>query len=174
MEALEKKNNTKYDRYLIDIKSKVEGEIRKICEEMHFLINNYLMNIKKEIDLDSKIFYLKLKADYHRYLAEITIELDKEQEIDVAEETYLLAYDLAKEINFINPVRLGLALNLCVFYYELRNNKDEACRIAKQALDDSMKALSDLEKSPKAKDSLMILQILKDNYYVWSNDLSEE
>ena len=173
LESQEKKNNSKNIKFLLDVKTKIENEIRKIADDILFLLEHYLLS-NKEIDLDSKIFYLKLKADYHRYLAEISVENEKEKEIDNAEETYLLACDLAVDLKFTNPVRLGLALNLSVFYYEIKNNKDEACRIAKQTMEDTMRALSDLEKSPHAKDSLMIIQILKENYYEWSNDLYEQ
>jgi hypothetical protein len=36
-----------------------------------------------------------------------------------------------------HPIRLGLALNFSVFYYEIVNSPDRACNLAKQAVDES-------------------------------------
>ena len=40
------------------------------------------------------------------------------------------------------PVRLGLALNFSVFYYEVMNEHSQACKVAKLAFDD---AIADIE-----------------------------
>lgn len=44
-----------------------------------------------------------------------------------------------------NPIRLGLALNYSVFYYEILNQPQEACTLAKTAFDD---AISELDRLP--------------------------
>ena len=51
--------------------------------------------------------------------------------------------------------------------------KEEACSIAKNAFDESMKVLDDLEKS-KAKETLLIIQLLKENLILWNNEMNEE
>ncbi len=50
-----------------------------------------------------------------------------------AEKAYQKAVDIAKtSLATTNPIRLGLALNFSVFYYEIKNNPDKACELAKQ------------------------------------------
>ena len=72
-----------------------------------------------------------------------------------------------------NSTRLGLDLNFSVFYYEIKGLREEACNIAKTAFEEAMKCLDDLEKS-KAKDTLLIIQLLKENLILWTNEMNGE
>lgn len=69
------------------------------------------------------------KGDYHRYLAEFATGNDRKE----AAENSLVAYKAASDIAMTDlqpthPIRLGLALNFSVFYYEILNSPDRACR----------------------------------------------
>ena len=37
-----------------------------------------------------------------------------------------------KKLPSTHPIRLGLALNFSVFYYEIKNDPDKACELAKK------------------------------------------
>ncbi|CAF0975333.1 unnamed protein product [Rotaria sordida] len=74
-----------------------------------------------------------MKGDYYRYLAEIAIDNERQKMAEEAQDAYKNAFDMAKNhMPVTHPIRLGLALNCSVFYYEIRNEPDVACRLAKQ------------------------------------------
>ena len=64
-----------------------------------------------------------------------------------------------------HPIRLGLALNFSVFYYEIMNDPSKACELAKKAFDDAIAELDSL-KEDSYKDSTLIMQLLRDNLTV--------
>lgn len=66
-------------------------------------------------------------------------------------EASLAAYDQASSIANVelpptHPIRLGLALNFSVFYYEILASPDKACNLAKQAFDDAIAELDTLSE----------------------------
>jgi 14-3-3 protein epsilon len=67
---------------------------------------------------------------------------------------------------------LGLALNYSVFYYEILNSPDVACKLAKQAFDNAIQDLDGLEED-EYRDSATIMQLLRDNLTLWTSDLNE-
>jgi 14-3-3 protein beta/theta/zeta len=52
-----------------EYREKVEVELRDICTDVLNLLDQFL--IPKATQAESKVFYLKMKGDYYRYLAEV-------------------------------------------------------------------------------------------------------
>ena len=53
--------------------------------------------------------------------------------LENSREAYEKAYELAKKLTKAShPIRLGLALNFSVFYYEIDKDKNKACELAKE------------------------------------------
>jgi 14-3-3 protein epsilon len=172
MERKEEKKNSSICANINEVKANIERELNQICEQIQQIIDKYLL--PNASNSETKVFFLKLKGDYYRYKCEFANDKDFDTACESAEKVYKEAYELANnEIPITNSTRLGLALNFSVFYYEIKGLKEEACRIAKNAFDESMKVLDDLEKS-KAKETLLIIQLLKENLILWSNEMNEE
>lgn len=52
---------------------------------------------------------------------------------DSGQKAYSEALEIAKaQLSTTHPVRLGLALNYSVFFYEISSSPDRACQLAKQ------------------------------------------
>uniref|UniRef100_A0A8B9X4Y5 Stratifin n=1 Tax=Bos mutus grunniens TaxID=30521 RepID=A0A8B9X4Y5_BOSMU len=120
-----------------EYREKVETELRGVCDTVLGLLDTHL--IKEAGDAESRVFYLKMKGDYYRYLAEVATGDDKKRIIDSARSAYQEAMDISKkEMPPTNPIRLGLALNFSVFHYEIANSPEEAISLAKTTFDEAM------------------------------------
>merc|ERR1712244_137942 len=132
----------------------VETELQKICDTILGLLDGNL--IGKASTGESKVFYHKMKADYYRYIAEFS---DGDAKSKAAE----------KALAVTHPIRLGLALNYSVFQYEVLQNPDEACKMARTAFEDAIAELDNVQED-SYKDSTLIMQLLRDNLTLWTSD----
>lgn len=124
--------------------------------------------------LTGKIFSYYRKGDYHRYLAEFATNNDRKEAAENSLVAYKAATDIAMtELPPTHPIRLGLALNFSVFYYEILNSPERACRLAKAAFDDAIAELDTLSEE-SYKDSTLIMQLLRDNLTLWTSDMNQE
>jgi len=168
----ENKGNNTHVQRIKEYRSKVERELASICNDILSVLDEHL--IPSSTTGESKVFYYKMKGDYHRYLAEFATSNERKE----AAENSLIAYKSASEIAVTelpptHPIRLGLALNFSVFYYEILNSPDRACHLAKQAFDDAIAELDTLSED-SYKDSTLIMQLLRDNLTLWTSDHQEE
>ncbi|VAH48549.1 unnamed protein product [Triticum turgidum subsp. durum] len=155
-----------------EYRGKIETELSKICDGILKLLETHL--VPSSTAPESKVFYLKMKGDYYRYLAEFKSGPERK---DAAENT-MVAYKAAQDIALAelaptHPIRLGLALNFSVFYYEILNSPDRACNLAKQAFDEAISELDTLSEE-SYKDSTLIMQLLRDNLTLWTSDITED
>lgn len=151
-----------------EYRAKIEGELKDICNDVLKLLEEHL--IVKASNPESKVFYLKMKGDYFRYLAEVAGSTEKKAEVGNSQVAYQEAFEIAKgQMQPTHPIRLGLALNFSVFHYEIQNSPDQACHLAKQAFDDAIAELDTLNED-SYKDSTLIMQLLRDNLTLWTSD----
>jgi len=148
-------------------RGKVEAELQGICDTILKLLDSSLIPAAK--DAESKVFYHKMKGDYYRYIAEFTDGDKKSAAAQSAKAAYDDAMGAASELAVTHPIRLGLALNFSVFHYEVLNNPDEACKMARTAFEDAIAELDNVSEE-SYKDSTLIMQLLRDNLTLWTSD----
>jgi len=152
----------------------IEKELEERCKEVLSLIDNYLLKSvgsgeSEDNAIDSKVFYLKMKGDYYRYLVEVSTGDDRVKLSDASQDAYDKATEAAEKLLSTHPIKLGLALNFSVFHYEIKNDARKACELAKKAFDEAIGELDNL-KEDTYKDSTLIMQLLRDNLTLWTSE----
>lgn len=167
-------SNERKQQLVKEYREKIEKELREICKDVLQLLDKHL--IANAASAESQVFYLKMEGDYYRYLAEVAQEssgddlAQRDKVVEKARQSYEKAFEVAKkDMQPTHPIRLGLALNFSVFYYEILNTPDRACNLAKQAFDDAIAELDTLNED-SYKDSTLIMQLLRDNLTLWTSD----
>jgi len=152
----------------------VEEELKTISHDVIGLLENVLLpkgstGNSQEV-VEEKVFYLKMAADYYRYLTEsVQGESNKEK----TKEYYEKAFKEAAHLDPTHPIRLGLALNFSVCKFEILGQKAEACKMAKEAFDEAISKLDHLAENDY-KDSTLIMQLLRDNLTLWRSNTEVE
>jgi hypothetical protein len=79
----------------MEYRDKVEKELQEICKVVLGLLDSHL--IPKASTGESKVFYLKMKGDYFRYLAEVAVGDQRKDIMQNAQEAYKQAFDVAQK-----------------------------------------------------------------------------
>ncbi|GJY08819.1 14-3-3-like protein GF14 iota [Tanacetum coccineum] len=158
----ESKGNEKYGSIIKGYRQKVEEELSKICSDILVIIDKHL--IPASGSGEATIFYHKMF-----YASNVTNML--QSIVAPSSHAYTGKDAIAaaqKELPSTHPIRLGLALNFSVFYYEIMNNSERACELAKQAFDEAISELDSLSEE-SYKDSTLIMQLLRDSLTLWTS-----
>lgn len=166
------KGNEHHVKRIREYRQKVELELTGICSDIMSVLDEHL--IPSSSAGESSVFYYKMKGDYYRYLAEFKTGNDRKEVADQSLKAYQTASTKAEaDLSPTHPIRLGLALNFSVFYYEIMNSPERACHLAKQAFDEAISELDTLSEE-SYKDSTLIMQLLRDNLTLWTSDIPED
>ncbi len=164
------------DDLLLAYRKQVESELSDVCLDVLNLLEDTLVKTNTK-ENEARVFYLKMTggwkqahrrccaavsssddlltfsfsfprslSDYYRYLAEFVTDKAYEQK---AADYYKQAQEIStKVLEPTHPIRLGLALNYSVCFYEILKDKKAACELAKSAFD---QAISGLDKLPEVR-----------------------
>lgn len=171
IEQKEEAKNGSHVPLIREYRQRVESELNEICKDVLQVLDDHLL--PAAATGESKVFYLKMKGDYYRYLSEFMAEKERAVTSEKAHEAYKAASEVASaELSSTHPIRLGLALNYSVFFYEILQAPEKACSLAKQAFDDALAEIDSLSEE-SYKDSTLIMQLLRDNLSLWTSDVQE-
>jgi 14-3-3 protein epsilon len=153
-----------------EYKKHVTEEVYKLIEEVtNEIVTPYTVGDLAATSQEVTVFFKKMEGDYNRYGAEITKDDARQEFRDKAKAAYSKAEaDAQAGLQSTNPIRLGLALNFSVFYYEICDEKEEATKLAKSAFESAIDHLDTLGDD-EYKDSTLIMQLLKDNLTLWND-----
>ena len=114
--SIEQKGDPEKMTIIKDYKAKIEAELVEICNDILSIIEESL--IPNSTSEEAKVFYYKMKGDYHRYLSEFQVGDTRKESAGAALDAYQAASGIASsDLPPTHPIRLGLALNFSVFYY---------------------------------------------------------
>jgi 14-3-3 protein epsilon len=160
--------NTEKEAYASEYCKRLENELDHICNTILDLLDKL---VPIQTNGESKVFYLKMKADYYRYKTEYKENNENEELAQKSRLAYEAAHELAQNVLVVtHPLRLGLALNFSVFHYEVLKNPGEARKLARIAFENAVAELDCVDDS-SYKDSTLIMSLLRDNLTLWISDL---
>lgn len=164
------KGNQVNAKRIEEYRRKVESELTSICNDIIQLIDDHLLPSTSQCE--SCVFYHRMKGDYYRYLAEFKVGIEMEKAASESMKAYDIGIKAASKLAPTNLVRLSLALNFSVLLYDIMKFPGKAFFHAKNAYDEAIPILDNLNKESQ-KDSMLILEILLDNVRLWSYDILE-
>ena len=86
------------------LKTQVEQELKDICNDILSVLDKHLIPCSDTGE--SKVFYYKMKGDYHRYLAEFATSNDRKEAAENSLVAYKAASDIAMtELPTTHPIR---------------------------------------------------------------------
>nr|XP_039252960.1 14-3-3 protein epsilon-like [Styela clava] len=171
---IESRDDSKKKKVFVNAyKRRVEDELKQLCTNIITLLVEHLICKVDAENAEAKVFYYKMKGDYNRYLAEVQVGKDQTDAAEACLIAYKEANEAGSELPSTHPIKLGLALNFSVFYYEILNSPETACTLAKTAFDDAIAELDHLQED-SYKDSTLIMQLLRDNLTLWTSETQED
>jgi len=161
----EESKNSKYLTILNDYKKRLDNDIIYICNDITLLLDGFLIPGCKLPE--DKIFYLKMKGDYNRYISELAFGVGTSKNAQFCQLAYNDAIELAQAyLKPTNPIYLGVILNYSVFFHEHMRNTTKAYETAREAYNkaaDLMPKIDDKEYD----DAFPIMKQIKENLTSW-------
>ena len=107
-------------------------------------------------------------GDYNRHIAEFSEGNLKKETINKTLKCYEAAAKKANGLSAFNPIKLGLYLNMSVFYYEILKNHKKAIEISKTMIEEAKKVLPNINEDAEENiESVTIYNLLKENLDMW-------
>jgi 14-3-3 protein epsilon len=168
-----KKENSFFLMYIQEYRNKIELELTQSCQRICYILDSLL--IKKAENIETKIFYRKLKGDLNRYVGEYAKDDLKEKVMKDGLIAYQEAIKMSKELPILNEVLLGLSLNMSLFYYEVMKETKKAIEISNECAIKIDKELPNFDATNENnKVIITLVNLIKDNLAHWKAEEAAE
>ncbi len=167
-----KKPSSEFLDLIIEYEKFVGDEMYDKCQEVIKFIDDNIFKKSnyKEYSDELKLLYIKIKADYNKYIAETEHSKKKECERE-AEKYYDEGETFAKKISISSPYKLGLLLNKSEFIYEVKENHKKAIELTKSTIKEFDKIKNKLEEDEDySKDGFELYNLLKEYLEMWESE----
>jgi len=153
---------------LAGYKNKIELALYADCEKIIDIVRTKVLS--KSCEDEPRAFFVKMVGDYYRYIAE-TAQGDKLEQV---KNEALKSYAEAQKITLppCNSIKLGLALNFSVFYYEVMKDQKKACELAEEALQSALDKIDEISEED-FRDAKSIIELLKENLTLWKDETGQ-
>ena len=153
---------------LEELKQTLIDELVHYSKQLIDLIESIIKT--ENFPIEDSTFYVKLIADYYRYICEAYAEgtPEREEYLNLAEEKYKKALELSKNISEYLPLNLGLVLNYTVFLYDIVGNTQEAIRMGKEVYN-RCAPLVDQNEETFQQEAISILSLIDENIKLWES-----
>lgn len=153
-----------------DYSRKIEEELKSIIKDFLYILEPFP---RSNFGFDFQVHIFKLKSQFNGYLSEIQTGNEQTNSKEKNEYFEKKAKEIIeKEVNPADPLKLGMMLSQATFLCEVMNNKQVAIEIATKAFVEALDKIEELEEE-KYKDSVNIMQLLKDNLAAWKENQIE-
>lgn len=149
-------------------KNKIELALYADCEKIIDIVRTKVLS--KQCEDEPRAFFVKMVGDYYRYIAE-TAQAEKLEQVKTEA---LKSYAEAQKITLppCNSIKLGLALNFSVFYYEVMKDQKKACELAEEALQSALDKIDEISEED-FRDAKSIIELLKENLTLWKDETGQ-
>lgn len=147
-------------------RDRVEREMETWGVDLATLMEKTLVG--KALDGETRAYVWKLAGDAWRYVAEVSTEETHSKAAESALDAYLKASALALDLPPCNSVRLSVAINFSVFYFDVLNSPVRAFKLSRSAYDAAVQALASLPE-PQRLEAEEAVAILTENLNFWAS-----
>lgn len=141
------------------------SELTEVCMDLISLIDSKLLPMATTPE--SRVFYMKLKGDYYRYILENENCAGRQSILEGAQKSYEDALEISRsDLQPTAPLVLGLILNYSVFQYEILHLENEAIELAQRTFSETVDLIENMSEEAYSETSV-ILHLIRDNHANW-------
>ncbi|OMJ80790.1 hypothetical protein SteCoe_18898 [Stentor coeruleus] len=142
-------------------REKIEIEFLSLCKDLLIILEENLL--PRATNSESRGFYLNLRGIYYSKMFDSTTYSKNAIEKINVERVFNEDWDKIKnDLSPAHPLRLGYAVKIMEFYFEIMLNTKKSCEIAKNAADEAICDIENLSQENR-RDSEIIIKLLKEN-----------